>query len=203
MFTGIIEQKGVVLSNIASGVSTRLKIKHDFVDLTVGESIAVNGVCLTLLSDFEDGLAFDISPETLALTTLGTLKKGDEVNLERAMQANARFGGHYVSGHIDTTALITDLKVFEEYQEVTVGDFGIPSAMFLIAKGSITLDGISLTINTVTDSTIKLMLVPHTLAKTTFGQLRVGQRINIEFDYLTRIVAHQLRIAGQLRKEVD
>lgn len=203
MFTGIIEQKALVLDNNSTGIANRLVIANQLTDLKVGESIAVNGVCLTLLSDLTRGLSFDVSPETLALTNLGGLKKGDEVNLERAMSATARFGGHYVSGHIDTTAFIKELKVLDEYLEITVSDFEKPATMYLLPKGSITLDGISLTINTLTDSTIKLMLVPHTLAETTFGNLWVGQRINVEFDYLTRIVAHQLKIAGQLNKEVD
>lgn len=203
MFTGLIEQQGDVLVPAQEGVGSRLVIGSEFTDLNAGESIAVNGVCLTLLSDFEQGLAFDLSPETLALTNLSGLKKGDKVNLERAMRANTRFGGHYVSGHVDTRARIKALQVLDEYLEVSVSDFEKPAMMYLLPKGSITLDGISLTINAVIENTIKLMLVPHTMAETTFGKLAVGQRINVEFDYLTRIVAHQLEIAGQLKKEVD
>lgn len=203
MFTGLIEQQGEVLANIPGEVANRLLVKSPFNDLQVGESMAVNGVCLTLLPEQDSLLAFDISPETLGLTTLGQLKEGDGVNLERAMSASARFGGHYVSGHVDTTACLKAIRPIGEFLEMTVGDFAIPADMYLLPKGSITLEGVSLTINAVTEEAIKLMLIPHTLAKTTLGCLGIGQRLNVEFDYLTRIVAHQLRIAGQLKNEVE
>ncbi|ARG97292.1 riboflavin synthase [Legionella micdadei] len=201
MFTGIIEQQGAVLANISMKNANRLEIESPFQDLKTGESIAVNGVCLTLLPEHNGSLMFDVSPETVNLTTLGHLKKGDKVNLERAMQANTRFGGHYVSGHVDTTASLKSATTIGEFQEVVIGDFAACASMYLLPKGSITLDGVSLTINAVTDGNIKLMLVPHTLAQTTLGQVAVGQRLNVEFDYLTRIVAHQLKISGQLNND--
>ncbi|KTD18553.1 riboflavin synthase alpha chain [Legionella lansingensis] len=203
MFTGLIEEQGEIVANIAGEIANRLLIKSPFTQLQTGESIAVNGVCLTLLAEHDDHLIFDVSPETLALTNLGALNVGDHVNLERAMSASSRFGGHYVSGHVDTTAIVKSITPLNEYVEIVVGDFVVCAKMYLLPKGSITLDGISLTINAVTDDNIKLMLVPHTLAKTTFGQLHVGKPVNVEFDYLTRIVAHQLKIAGQLKNEVE
>lgn len=203
MFTGLIEQQGEVLANISGKVANRLLIKSPFADLQTGESIAVNGVCLTLLPDYEQSLAFDVSPETLRLTTLGQCRAGMLVNLERAMLASARFGGHYVSGHVDTTARLKAIAPIGEYVELVVGDFATCASMYLLPKGSITLEGVSLTINAVNEDNIKLMLVPHTLAKTTLGQLEIGQRLNVEFDYLARIVAHQLKIAGQLKNEVE
>ncbi|WP_028388821.1 riboflavin synthase [Legionella fairfieldensis] len=203
MFTGLIEQQGEVSDNIVNGVSRRLLIKSSLDCLTVGESIAVNGVCLTLLPAEAGCLAFDISPETLALTTLGQLRAGNKVNLERAMLATARFGGHYVSGHVDALAYCKAIRVLGDCIEITVGDFSIESDNYLLCKGSITLDGVSLTINRVIEGTIQLMLVPHTLAHTTLGQLIIGQCLNVEFDYLTRIVAHQLKIAGKLGNEVE
>ena len=203
MFTGLIEQQGEVLANISGKVANRLLIKSPFADLQTGESIAVNGVCLTLLPDHEQSLAFDVSPETLRLTTLGQLRAGMSVNLERAMLASARFGGHYVSGHVDTTARLKAINPIGDYLELVVGDFATCASMYLLPKGSITLEGVSLTINAVNEDNIKLMLVPHTLVKTTLGQLEIGQRLNVEFDYLTRIVAHQLKIAGQLKNEVE
>ncbi len=139
----------------------------------------------------------------LRLTTLGQLRAGMSVNLERAMLASARFGGHYVSGHVDTTARLKAITPIGDYVELVVGDFATCASMYLLPKGSITLEGVSLTINAVNEDNIKLMLVPHTLAKTTLGQLDIGQRLNVEFDYLTRIVAHQLKIAGQLKNEVE
>ncbi|CDZ78579.1 Riboflavin synthase [Legionella massiliensis] len=203
MFTGLIETQGEVLANHAGTVANRLEIKAAYQQLAIGESIAVNGVCLTLVPESKDHLIFDVSPETLGLTNLGQLAVGSKVNLERAMAATARFGGHYVSGHIDTTARLKEVTKVGDYTEIVVGDFAAYASMYLLPKGSITLDGVSLTINAVTDGDIKLMLVPHTLAQTTFGQLELGQRLNVEFDYLTRIVAHQLQVAGQLKNEVE
>lgn len=203
MFTGLIEQKAKVLDNQKGEIAHRLLIEANFAQLTTGESFAVNGVCLTLLPGHEQQLVFDVSPETLALTNLGQLRAGDWVNLERAMPATARFGGHYVSGHVDTTAHLKVHRKMDEYLELTLGGFAEKASLYLLPKGSITLDGVSLTINEVNAGQIKLMLVPHTLAQTTLGQLVIGQRLNVEFDYLTRIVAHQLTIAGQLKNEVE
>ena len=192
MFTGIIEVRGDVVANHHEAVSNHLRIHTSLQGLEIGESIAVNGVCLTLVSDDAEQLAFDVSPETLKLTTLGSLIPGDVVNIERAMLATARFGGHYVSGHVDTTVVLQSLVNMGQYIEMTLGGFLEPAKQYLLPKGSITLDGVSLTINSVADEQIKVMLVPHTLAVTTLGQRRAGQRLNVEFDYLTRVVAHQL-----------
>ncbi|KTC86468.1 riboflavin synthase [Legionella brunensis] len=203
MFTGLIEGCGEVIANIKGEIANRLLIKSPFNQLQAGESIAVNGVCLTLLPECDNHLMFDVSPETLSLTTLDQLQTGDFVNLERAMSASSRFGGHYVSGHVDTTCSLKKIQTIGEYIEITVGDFAVCASMYLLPKGSITLEGVSLTINKIIGEDIQLMLVPHTLAKTTLGQFKPGQRLNVEFDYLTRIVAHQLRIAGQLKEEVE
>ncbi len=199
MFTGLIEQQGVVLENRAFNVANRLLIQASFDDLQTGESVAVNGVCLTLLPDRSKGLAFDVSPETLKLTNLGEIKPGQHVNLERAMQASARFGGHYVNGHIDTTARLQSLTVVDDYLQMVIGEFTACDTIYLLPKGSVTLDGVSLTINRVKDGSVYLLLVPHTLAHTNLNARVVGDRINIEFDYLTKIVAHQLGSAGMLR----
>ncbi len=192
MFTGLIEQRGEVIDNIGGEHANRLVIRTQFDGLQAGESIAVNGVCLTLLPDFTGQLAFDVSPETLTVTTLGELRAGDGVNLERAMSATTRFGGHYVSGHVDTKVQLQTVAPVGDYIEMTVGQFLPSHRNFLLPKGSITIDGVSLTINAVEERCIKLLLVPHTITKTTLGQRRPGDLLNIEFDYLTRIVAHQL-----------
>ena len=194
MFTGLIEKRGSVVANTHTAVGNRLVIAAEFesLPLQAGESIAINGVCLTLLSGYEHHLAFDVSPETRKLTMLSELCAGDCVNIERAMLATTRFGGHYVSGHVDTTACLQSVTQVDEYTEMSIGDFAVPAGRYLLPKGSITLNGVSLTINEVADGCIKVMLVPHTLGVTTLGMLSVGQRVNIEFDYLTRIVAHQL-----------
>jgi riboflavin synthase len=198
MFTGIIEKKGTVISNLNHDSGNRLLISSAFADLQTGESIAVNGVCLTLLAAADTKLNFDVSPETLERTTLADLVPGDEVNLERAMLASTRFGGHYVNGHVDTIAKIHSLKQFHEFTEVELSGFSDNAMLYLIPKGSITVEGISLTINSIINRRIKLMLVPHTLVSTTLCFLKQEQEVNIEFDYLTRIVAHQLQVAGNL-----
>jgi riboflavin synthase len=203
MFTGLIQQKARVLANNAAVDANRLFLRAEVPEVQVGESIAVNGVCLTVLPGIEQHLAFDISPETLKLTTLSQLRAGHWVNIERALLASSRLGGHYVSGHVDTTASLKALNVVGDYLEIQVGDFAMAASRYLLPKGSITLDGVSLTINTVDTTGIKLMLIPHTLAHTTLGQLKIGQRVNVEFDYFTRIVAHQLTMSGQLNSEVE
>lgn len=202
MFTGIIEQTGRVVSNdVADGVS-RLVITADFTQISAGESIAVNGVCLTVLPNSCKDLSFDISSETIKVTTLGNLKVGDEVNLERAMAATARFGGHYVSGHVDETAKVGSIQMLDEFTEMTLTGFSVESEWYLLPKGSITVEGVSLTINAVKNKIVTLMLVPHTLSNTTLGLVKVGQSVNIEFDYLTRIIAHQVRLIGKVNNEV-
>lgn len=194
MFTGLIEAQGIVIANTQQDVANCLLIRAHFETLQAGESIAVNGVCLTLLPDFSQGLAFDVSPETLKLTNLGQLQPGQPVNLERAMLATTRFGGHYVNGHVDTTAVLESVKSVGDYVEMIIGGFAACDTIYLLPKGSITLDGVSLTINALRDGCISVLLVPHTLAHTTLGHRGVGDRLNVEFDYLTQIVAHQLGV---------
>ncbi|WP_133127793.1 riboflavin synthase [Legionella nagasakiensis] len=197
MFTGLIEQQGAVIANINGDGGQRLLIDSQFNNLQDGESIAVNGVCLTLLSAAEQYLAFDVSPETLARTALGELRAGDLVNLERALVATGRFGGHYVSGHVDGMIRLQTITQVGEYVEIVVGEFESEHLKFLLPKGSITLDGVSLTINAVKNQCLSILLVPHTLANTTLAKRYVGDRLNVEFDYLTRIVAHQLNLLTQ------
>lgn len=204
MFTGLIETTGRVIANQNEGCANRLTILSSLSQLELGESIAVNGVCLTLLPQDEQGLLhFDLSPETLKLTTLGALQVGMIVNLERAMLASARFGGHYVSGHVDTTAKIHSIKTIGDYVQLELSGFDKQAGLYLITKGSITVDGVSLTINAVIEQNIQLMLVPHTLLNTSLNVLEPGQSVNIEFDYFTRIVAHQLQLFGKLDCEVN
>lgn len=198
MFTGIIEKKGIVLSNLHQNNANRLCLLAPFEELQIGESIAVNGVCLTLLSFTEGNLNFDLSPETLSRTTLKHLTSKDEVNLERAMLASTRFGGHYVSGHVDAIAEVNSIKNINGFIEIVLGGFEAKSMLYLIPKGSITVEGVSLTINEVLHQSIKLLLIPHTLLNTTFSSLKPGSKLNIEFDYLARVVAHQLEVSGKL-----
>lgn len=203
MFTGLIEKKARVLAKQTHDNWHRLIVAAAFDEVQPGESIAVNGVCLTALPAANNELHFDLSPETLKVTTLANLAVGDYVNLERAMIAATRFGGHYVSGHVDTKATITMINGIDGYIAMDLSGFKDEAMLYLIPKGSITVEGVSLTINSVSNKSIQLMLIPHTLLLTTLGTLQIGQQVNIEFDYLTRIVAHQLRIVGKLDSEVQ
>ena len=192
MFTGLIEQKGRVVNRVEHDLGQRLIIEADYRDVVAGESIAVNGVCLTAMVDEAPWLTFDVSPETLACTNLASLQMGDALNLERAMQASSRWGGHYVTGHIDTMATVESVRELGEFLHVKVSGFAAHERAYLIPKGSITLDGVSLTINAVDAGGITLMLVPHTLSRTTLSTLFAGRRVNVEFDYIARVVVHQL-----------
>jgi riboflavin synthase len=202
MFTGIIECQGQVISNHPNDIANRLVISSPIKDPQIGESIAVNGVCLTLVTAEDGNLHFDVSPETLRLTTLGLLSSNHQVNLERAMSATHRFGGHYVSGHVDGKAKVKSLKPLGEYIELVIHGFSAEEMLYLIPKGSVAIEGVSLTINSVQDDSISLMLIPHTLLHTTLHLLKIGQEVNIEFDYLTRIIAHQLKLMGHSTQEV-
>lgn len=193
MFTGLIEQTGRVVANSQEASGQRLQIQASFDAMHPGESIAVNGVCLTLLPHPDELLMFDVSFETIQCASLGALKPGDRVNLERAMQAGGRFGGHYVNGHVDTTVSIQSIKRIDDYVQMVTGPFPGSMMSYLLPKGSITLDGVSLTINTVNHQSIEVLLIPHTLTHTALGTREVGDYLNVEFDYLTRIVAHQLK----------
>lgn len=154
--------------------------------VVVGESIAVNGCCLTVLPDFDD-LAFDLSPETLARTTLGSLESGARVNLERSVRPNDRLGGHFVQGHVDATALVR--AVYEE-DNARVLKIAVPegSGRYLIDKGSIALDGVSLTVVRPRDDEFEVWLVPHTLAETNLGDRTPGDRMNVELDLVAKYV---------------
>lgn len=199
MFTGLIETLGRVVENQHLKSGCRLVVCSDFQEISPGESIAVNGVCLTALADYGKHLAFDVSLETLRLTTLGSFAEDQPVHLERALLAGTRMGGHYVSGHVDTTAVVQSIRVLDDFVECVIGEFGVYALPYLWPKGSITIDGVSLTINTVVGDSITVMLVPHTLANTTFDVLKVGTRVNVEFDYLARIILHQMEMI-QLRQ---
>ena len=195
MFTGLVEQKAQIIKQDPVEAGCRLTIRAEIEDIKMGESIAVNGVCLTVLPEStQEQLVFDVSPETLKKTALSQLCADDYVNLERAMMANGRFGGHYVSGHVDTSIRVKKINPVGDFIEMVVGEFLPSEQPYLLSKGSITLDGVSLTINEVSNQCIHVLLIPETIARTTLSDRRVGQYLNVEFDYLTRIVAHQLEL---------
>ncbi|PJD90703.1 MAG: riboflavin synthase [Legionella sp.] len=193
MFTGLIEHCGRVIANQNLGDANRLEIQAAIEGIAPGDSIAIQGVCLTLVNQPSPHLLFDVSPETLERTTLGSLVAGQKVNMERAMQATSRFGGHYVSGHVDGKVYLQARHSVGDYIEMVIGGFADCDILYLIPKGSITLDGVSLTINAVEHDHIKVLLVPHTIQHTTLDQLQIGDALNVEFDYVARLISHQVK----------
>jgi riboflavin synthase len=203
MFTGIIEAQATVKINQIDHFGRRLVIETVYPEIVLGESIAVNGVCLTAIAQSAYQASFDVSPETLAKTNLSLLQVGDVVHLEKAAFAQTRMGGHYVSGHVDTIIAVSALEKLDDYVKLRVGHFSEKEMLYLVEKGSITLNGVSLTINALHERQIELMLVPHTLKATNFAKLAIGQQLNVEFDYLTRIIAHQLELMRNLNDKRD
>ena len=195
MFTGLIEQVGTidVLDHGEDGLSVRIVCALN--PYTLGESIAVNGTCLTVKSFSETHFDADASPETLDKTNLGDLSTGDRVHLERAMALGDRLGGHLVTGHVDGVGTLVGRETEGEYLRVTF-EVPKPLAPFLAPKGSITVNGVSLTVNAVVGTRFDVMLVPYTLDETTFGQMQPGARVNLEVDILAKYVASLLGKPG-------
>jgi len=192
MFTGIVEATGRVARVDPAGTGRRLRIDTALgAELRAGESIAVNGVCLTVVACDATGFAADISPETVRVTTLGDRAPGEPVNLERPLRADARLGGHFVLGHVDGVGRVAALRPDGEgyWLEVDVPE---PLEPYMISKGSIAVDGISLTIASLDTGRVGVAIVPFTLAHTTLGSARVGDRVNLEADVLGKYVARLL-----------
>ena len=189
MFTGIVEEVGQVAEIKKGAAWAELKIKAEKVleDVSLGDSIAVNGVCLTVTSFGKGFFTADVMHETLNRSSLSLLAKGSSVNLERAMAANGRFGGHIVSGHIDGTGVITDIKKDAIATWVTI-EAGESIMRLIVEKGSITIDGISLTVAEVTDKYFKVSLIPHTGSNTTLLQKKTGEKVNLENDVIGKYV---------------
>lgn len=192
MFTGIVEATGRVARVDPAGTGRRLRIDTALgAELRAGDSIAVNGVCLTVVACDATGFAADISPETVRVTTLGDRAPGEPVNLERPLRADARLGGHFVLGHVDGVGRVAALRPDGDgyWLEVDVPE---PLEPYMISKGSIAVDGISLTIASLDTGRVGVAIVPFTLAHTTLGSARVGDRVNLEADVLGKYVARLL-----------
>ena len=189
MFTGIIEEVGTLRSVRRGAHSAVLTIGASRVlsDLKIGDSVAVNGVCLTATRLLPDGFTADVMHETLNRSALGTLGPGSPVNLERAMAAGSRFGGHIVSGHIDGTGTIRALRRDDNAVWYTVS--AAPSLLkYIVEKGSIAIDGISLTVAAVDDASFSVSIIPHTAASTILGSKRPGDTVNLETDLIGKYV---------------
>lgn len=194
MFTGIVETMGVLRAMETAGGDSRLRIEArdlDMSDVVLGDSIAVNGVCLTATEIAGDGFAADVSGETLGATTLGGLRRGASVNLEKALTAASRLGGHLVSGHVDGVATVAAVTPDARSTRVDI-DAPEELARYIARKGSITVDGISLTVNEVSGRRFSLNIVPHTQQVTTSGEWRPGTRVNLEVDIIARYIERLL-----------
>lgn len=196
MFTGIVEELGTIRAVRRGPHSAALSIAAHTVlsDLKIGDSVAVNGVCLTATSVDGSGFTADVMHETLNRSSLGALGVGSRVNLERAMAADGRFGGHIVSGHIDGTGLISAVRPDDNAVWYTVS--AAPELLrYIVEKGSITIDGISLTVAAVEADRFSVSLIPHTASVTTLGQKSPGDLVNLETDILGKYVEKLLRPA--------
>lgn len=193
MFTGIVETLGIVRSLSSGDEGRRLAIeaKQIVADLVVGASIAVNGVCLTAVDLADDGFEADVVTETLRRTNLGALLSGDRVNLELPLRADGRFDGHMVQGHVDTYGAVTEVTAEGEGRRMSV-DVAPKYRHYLAEKGSIAIDGVSMTLAAVTDTGFEIALIPHTLQVTTLGLRRPGDQVNLEFDVLAKYLERLL-----------
>lgn len=189
MFTGIIEGVGRVraVRKKVGGAEIEIGCEFDLERTNIGESIAVNGVCLTVTSRLGKAFWADVSVESLARTTLGSLKKGDPVNLERALTVGARLGGHIVQGHVDGVGTVVKINRHDDQIEATV-KMPTELAKYVVEKGSIAVDGVSLTVTRCNDTTFSVSIVPHTNLETTFMRLSAGDKVNLEVDIIGKYV---------------
>lgn len=189
MFTGIIEEKGEVVAVEPAGDSARLSVRGPIVtsDARHGDSIAVNGVCLTVVEVHGDVFTVDVIKESLDRSSLGALTEGSAVNLERAVRADQRLGGHIVQGHVDGTAVLLSREPGDNWDNLR---FSLPVELsrYVAGKGSIAIDGISLTVTTVDDGSFGVSLIPTTLKLTTMGERQVDDLVNIEVDVIAKYV---------------
>jgi riboflavin synthase len=198
VFTGIVEEVGTIRRVTERGATRRLAVSAA---LTLegsdpGASVAVNGVCLTVVERTADELAFDVGPETLERTALPRLAVGDRVNLERPLRLGAALGGHLVLGHVDGVALVTEVSRVESTARVRVALPGPELAPLLVFKGSVAIDGVSLTVAALDDSSFEVALIPHTLEVTNLGRLTRGRAVNIETDVIGKYVLRSLALRG-------
>nr|WP_320051046.1 riboflavin synthase [uncultured Desulfuromonas sp.] len=189
MFTGLIEDVGTIreLRHGASSVQLSVATSIPMTEIALGDSIAVNGICLTVIRFGNGAFVADVSPETLGCTNLGGLAPGSSVNLERALKLSDRLGGHLVSGHVDDVAIVTERRPDGNAIRFTF-HLAPHTLRYVVPKGSITIDGISLTVNDVTDETFSVAIIPHSLEQTTLKNVQVGGRVNIETDIIARYV---------------
>ena len=195
MFTGIVEELGIVRSVERRGDVTRTDVAARIAldGSEVGASVAVNGVCLTVVRKDAQGFMFELGPETLARTTLGRLEPGDRVNLERPLRFGGALGGHLVLGHVDGVATVDAISRVESSARLRIG-FDATLDALMIPQGSVAVDGVSLTVAALGRGWVEIMLIPHTLAVTTLGTLKAGDGVNVEADVIGKYVVRSLAL---------
>ncbi len=199
MFSGIVEEMGVVRSLTAGTGHGRLTLMARIVleDLHPGDSVSVSGACVTVTDVDESGFSVDVSTETLTVTTLSALAAGSAVNLERALKINDRLGGHLVTGHVDGTGRLCE-RVQQGHTVLLTVDTPDSVLPYCVCKGSLTVDGVSLTINAVSESRVCVAVIPHTATHTTLGTAQVGHTVNLESDLIGKYVERLLQTSGRL-----
>lgn len=197
MFTGLIEAVGIVSELRSHSGGMRIAVRTNLASqLAAGDSLAVNGVCLTVTVADSGGVSADIGPETARVTTLGALRQDQPVNLERPLRANGLVGGHFVQGHVDGTGILREVRPDGDSHWLTIAfDRGL--SPYFIRKGSVAVDGVSLTIADLTDSAFDVMIIPFTWANTSLSSLKVGDRVNIECDMIGKYVARTVAIHAE------
>jgi riboflavin synthase len=196
MFTGLVEAVGELVERKPTSGGFRLRIASRLApELSPGDSLAVNGVCLTVILAEEQEIHADVGPETVRVTTLGWLPRGGAVNLERPLRADSRFGGHFVQGHVDAIGHIEELRQEAEFHWLTVS-YPSQLAPYIVHKGSIAVDGISLTVAGLGGDRIDIQVVPYTMEHTNLGRVQVRDRVNLECDMIGKYVVRAAELAG-------
>ena len=196
MFTGLIESTGKLLERKATSGGFRLCIGSMLApELSPGDSLAVNGVCLTVVTAQDGEVHADIGPETVRVTTLGSLSEGSRLNLERPLRADSRFGGHFVQGHVDAIGCVDELRREQDFHWLTVS-YPDSLAPLIVNKGSIAIDGISLTVAGLAPGRFQVMVIPFTMEHTNLGSIQQGERVNLECDMVGKYVVRAAELAG-------
>lgn len=190
MFTGIVEEQGIIelINQNHASAFLQIKAKKIIEDAKIGDSISVNGCCLTIIELNQNMMSFNLVPETLSRTTFKNFKKGDNVNLERALKAHDRVGGHFVQGHVDGVgSIINKMKLQDDSSLITIS-LQKDILKYVIEKGSIVVEGVSLTVTEITEETFSFAMIPHTALVTTLGHKNVGDQVNIEVDLIAKYI---------------
>ena len=196
MFTGLVEGVGEIIERKPTGGGFRLRIATPLApELAPGDSIAVNGVCLTVIVAEREEFHADIGPETVRVTTLGSMEPGSAVNLERPLRADSRFGGHFVQGHVDAIGHVEEIRQEADFHWLTVS-FPAHLAPYIVHKGSIAVDGISLTVAGLGADRLDIMVVPFTMEHTNLGRIGIRERVNLECDMVGKYVVRAAELAG-------